>query len=134
MPVAKFSPLIQIASTAPPLVRPACFSPRTLLTASAVSVIRTCLRVTPNLARRRATSSLTKPFSLSSPPYMYQLTVCPFASVMTWDQSLTEIWVGDDPAPPLQAPSVSAAAEARAAAERRRSGVIRTVVLRGFTS
>ena len=74
-PVAKFSPLTQIASTEPSSVRPACTSPSTLLTASAVSVIFTWFRVTPTSASSSATYPVTKALTVSSPPYMYQLTV-----------------------------------------------------------
>ena len=38
----KFSPLIQMASTEPSLIRPAAFSLRTRLTASTVSLSLTC--------------------------------------------------------------------------------------------
>jgi hypothetical protein len=55
LPVAKFSPLIQIASTLPSAVRPACCSASTLFTASAVSATGTRFSVTP----RRASSGAT---------------------------------------------------------------------------
>jgi hypothetical protein len=53
--VAKFSPLIQIRSTLPPASLPAAFSPSTLFTASAVSLIFTWFKVMSSSASRSFT-------------------------------------------------------------------------------
>jgi hypothetical protein len=51
--VAKFSPLIQMASTVPEPARPAWRSASTLFTASAVSATGTTFSVTPNSSASR---------------------------------------------------------------------------------
>ena len=84
---AKFSPLIQIRSMAPPSVRPADFSASTRLTASAVSDNFTCSSVTPYSCATRDPAQAMKSFTMSDPPQAFQYTVWPRACAVTAAQS-----------------------------------------------
>ena len=93
LPVAKFSPLIQMASTEPSVVLPACFSPRTLFTASTVSPTFTWFKVMPYFSFNVvATNPVAKALIVSDPPYMYQLTVWPRASAAIAARHRPTMW------------------------------------------
>src|SRR5918992_422841 len=79
LPAAKFSPLIQIRSTAPPDVPPARRWATTRCTASAVSDTGTRRRRTPRRRAAGAARTSTYAFTLASPPNIHHRTSCPRA-------------------------------------------------------
>ena len=68
----KLGPLIQIRSTEPSRLRPADFSAITRVTASAVSLSRTCWTLTPCRALTCSPTQAMKALVFSSPPQAFQ--------------------------------------------------------------
>ena len=67
--VRKFGPFSQIRSTVPSLLRPAVFSATTRVTASAVSLSRTCTTLTPWRALTCSPAQAMKALVCSSPAH-----------------------------------------------------------------